>query len=395
MTHARRVISFINIAHVVDHMFMLIFPTAVIGMTASFDMSYGELLTLSLGGFIAFGAGSLPAGWLGDVWSRRNMMAVFFFGIGTAAILTGFASGPTGIAAGLTLIGLFAAIYHPVGTAMLTAHADRLGHEIGVNGVFGNLGVAFAALITGGITQYLGWRAAFIIPGVLVIAVGAAFLLLVPDRPAPAPKTKASAGPIPRGVMVRAFAILAVVTIAGGLVFNATTIVMPQLFTERLADLVSTPLGVGALTCLVFVLGATSQLIVGRLIDRYSLRAVFVPLAALQAPCLLLAATTGGWVLLPLAVVMMFAIFGQVTINDGMVAHYTADRWRARAYAVRYLVSFGASACAVPLVAFMHDHGSGFAGLFPVLAAFGGAVFAGALVFPGRPRRQPAMAAAE
>ncbi|GGB26526.1 MFS transporter [Tistrella bauzanensis] len=395
MTHNRRVITFINLAHVADHMFMLIFPTAVIGMTSAFDMSYGALLTLSLGGFIAFGAGSIPAGWLGDLWSRRNMMAVFFIGIGAAAIATGFAQGTTMIAVCLTGIGLFASIYHPVGTAMLTAHAERLGREIGINGVFGNLGVAFAALITGAITQYLGWRWAFILPGAVAVVTGLLFLMLVPDRPAPAIRSRGATGSIPRGVMVRAFAVLAMVTIAGGLVFNATTIAMPQLFTERLADLVSTPMGIGALTALVFVAGATSQLIVGRLIDRYTLRQVFLPLAALQAPCLLLAATTGGWTLIPLAVVMMFAIFGQVTINDGMVAHYTADRWRARAYAVRYLVSFAASACAVPLIAWTHDGGTGFAGLFPVLAAFGGIVFVGAAIFPGRPRGQTVPAAAE
>ncbi|MBI3709508.1 MAG: MFS transporter, partial [Proteobacteria bacterium] len=154
MSSSRRVVAFINVAHVIDHMFMLIFPTAVIGMAGEFGLSYGELLALSLGGFIAFGAGSLPAGWLGDMWSRRNMMAVFFLGIGAATVLTGFAASPAMLAAGLTLIGLFAAIYHPVGTAMLVAHADKIGRTIGVNGVWGNMGVAFATLLTGALTQF-------------------------------------------------------------------------------------------------------------------------------------------------------------------------------------------------------------------------------------------------
>ena len=82
MTMSRRIIGFINIGHMIDHMFMLIFPTAVLSMGSTFARSYSDLIALALGGFIAFGAGSFPAGWLGDRWSRRNMMAIFFFGIG-------------------------------------------------------------------------------------------------------------------------------------------------------------------------------------------------------------------------------------------------------------------------------------------------------------------------
>lgn len=73
MNRPRTVIRFINAAHVIDHMFMLIFPAAVLGMAGSFDLDYAGLIGLSLGGFIAFGACSLPAGWLGDTWSRRRM----------------------------------------------------------------------------------------------------------------------------------------------------------------------------------------------------------------------------------------------------------------------------------------------------------------------------------
>jgi len=382
--HSKRVIAFINIGHVIDHMFMLIFPTAVLFMGASFDGSYGELLPLAVGGFIAFGVGSMPSGWLGDLWSRRNMMAVFFIGIGVATALTGLARTPWMLAVGLTFIGLFASIYHPVGTAMLTAHADRLGRALGINGVWGNLGVAFAALATGALTQWFGWRVAFMLPGALSVLVGLAFLRLVPDRAAP-PRTAAKfAGAVPRAVVVRAFSVLLLVSVVGGVTFNATTVSLPKLFDERLTMLAGSPLGVGVVVASVFVIGAMAQLIVGRLVDRFPLRTAFVPLAAMQAPCLLLAAWGSDWALLALAVGMMFAIFGQITINETMVAKYTTDRWRARAYAVRYFVSFGVSAFAVPMVALLY-HGAGFTLVYEVLAGFGLLVFVGALLFPHRP----------
>ncbi|WP_448189377.1 MFS transporter [Azospirillum sp. sgz301742] len=390
---SRRVIAFINAGHAIDHLLMLIFPTAVLGMGDSFGMPYGELLALSLGGFIAFGAGSLPSGWLGDHWSRRNMMAVFFIGTGAATVLTSFAATPWQLAAGMTAIGVFGSIYHPVGTAMLTAHAERLGREIGVNGVWGNLGIAFAALAAGGLTQALGWRTAFAVPGVVAIAIGVLFAMLVPDAPAPRRAAARTTVDLPRAVVLRAFAVLAATTVAGGVVFNAATVSLPKLFDERLLAVAGTPLGVGALVSAIYVVGATSQLLVGRLLDCYTLRRVFIPLAALLAPGLALASVVEGWALVFPAVLMMFAIFGQVTINDTMVAKYTTEAWRARAYAVRYLVSFAASALAVPLVGVLHEAG-GFAVLYQVLALFGVVIAASAAVFPHRPGEVQAIPAA-
>jgi len=385
MANTDRVVGFINIAHALDHLMVLIFPTAVLGMGASFGDSYGNLLALSLGGVIAFGAGSLPAGWLGDRWSRRNMMAVFFIGIGVAAIVTAFSTTPLMLAISLTFVGLFAAIYHPVGTAMLVAHADKLGRTIGVNGVWGNMGVAAAAAATGAITQYLGWRWAFVIPGVAAIALGVAFLALVPDERIAKASLKRAAAAVPRSVVVHAFAVLVLVTSAGSVVFQAVTNANSKIFDERLSLLAHNPLWIGILLAGVYVIGAMAQLIVGHFVDRHPLRTVFLPLSLLQGPCLLLAAWAQDWTMLLLAVAIAFAIFGQVTINDAMVARYTDQAWRARAYAFRYVVSFSAGACAVPLVAFLHERTGGFNLLFLVLAGFGSLVFLGALLFPHRP----------
>jgi MFS family permease len=208
---------------------------------------------------------------------------------------------------------------------------------------------------------------------------------MVPDERNTQKVVKRAAAPLPRSVVIHAFAVLVLVTMAGSVVFNATTIAMPKVFDERLPLLAATPFRVGALVFVVYVIGAMAQLIVGHFVDRYPLRTVFLPLSLIQAPCLLLAVWAQEWAMLALAVGMMFGIFGQVTINDAMVARYTNHEWRARAYAFRYVVSFAASACGVPLVALLHDRTGGFALTFAVLACFGALVFVGALLFPHRP----------
>jgi len=386
----------LNLGHALDHLLMLIFPTVVLAMSAELGRGYADLLPLSLGGFIAFGACSIPAGWLADRWSRTGMMTVFFFGIGVASILTGLASGPVQIALGLTLIGVFAAIYHPVGIAMLVANRENVGRVLGVNGVFGNVGVAFSALLAGALAATAGWRAAFIVPGAIAIGVGVAFAMVVRGSRVQAPTRRASpAAKLSRADLARVFGVLTVATACGGVIFNATTISMPKVFDERLTALTSSTLGIGMLVCGVYLIAAMAQLCVGWWLDRRSLKSVFVPVVALQVPLLLLAGTMDNYFMLATAVAMMFFVFGQIPINDAMIARYAAEEWRARAYAVRYVVSFSASALAVPLVAWIYKTSGDFRALYYLLGTLAFLTFGAALLFPsGQEKTAPKEAAA-
>jgi len=396
MSQPRVTAAFLNIGHAVDHLMMLIFPTVVLAMTASFGSDYRAMLPLSLGGFIAFGAGALPAGWLGDHWGRRPMMIVFFIGIGAAGMLTSLAQTPWQIAAGLTLVGLFGSIYHPVGIAMLVKDQKRLGRALGWNGLCGNLGVAFAAVSAGALSDLAGWRAAYAVPGAIAIAIGVTFAWLVPSVPAPAGTVVGGTRRVTHDDETRrVFVLLTIATICGAVVFNATTIAMPKLFDVRLIALVHTTFGVGLLVCFVYVIAAFAQLLVGWLIDDRPLRDVFLPLALLLAPLLLLAGALSNWPMLAVSVAMMFVVFGFIPITDAMVARYAHDAWRSRVYAVRYLVSLVASSIAVPLVAFLPPERAGFVWIFAVLLVFAAGILATAWLFPrGTRAATPAVAEA-
>ena len=384
MSTRARVDWFLNVGHTLDHLAMLVFPTAVLAIGVAWDKPYSELLPLALGGFIAFGAGSIPAGWLADHWSRRGMMALFFFGLGGATILTGFARTPLEMAAGITLMGVFAAIYHPVGIAILVSDKGaNLGRALGVNGVYGNAGLAFAALLTGALADWASWRAAFFVPGVVALACGFGFLAA--SRGVALTKAAANRGParVPRALLARVFLIVAVATACGGVIFNATTVSMPKVFDERLSTLTDTNFGIGVLVCITYLVAAMAQLLVGWWMDKRSLKRVFVAVAAMQVPLLFAAGSLAGYGMLLVAIAMMFFVFGQIPINDAMIAKYTAEEWRARAYAVRYVVSFGASAMAVPLIAWVHRAYGDFQPLFAILAAIAALTLIAALAFPG------------
>lgn len=362
-----RVIGFVNAAHFIDHYSMLIFAAAVIIMGPALGMTYADLLPYATPGFIAFGAGSLLTGWLGDRWSRRHMMVIFFVGIGVSMISVGLVQTPLQLGAALLSIGIFASIYHPVGTAMIVSYANKLGREMGLNGVCGNLGVASSALVTGVIGQYLGWRFAFIIPGTITILIGIVFASTVVHEDRTGTRQAAAQARVAKQDMWRVVLALLIVVIAISTTFNAVTVALPKLFAERLADLTRSPALLGVIAACVYVFGAVTQYTIGKLLDRHSLKTVALPLSFVLAPLLYLAATLSNLPLILASIGIVMGAFGQVTVNDAMVGKYTSEEWRSRAYAVRYFVGFTAAGISVGLVAWLYEHG----GFVTMLHAFG------------------------
>ncbi len=398
MTYPKRNFLFLNVGHLLDHFFMLIFTTAVLTMESEFADSYGRLLLLTTWSFFFFGGASLPAGWLGDKWSKPGMMLVFFFGIGTASILTGFSETPLHVEIGLALVGVFAAIYHPVGLAMVVSDAARVGRALAINGVWGNMGVALAALLTGGIAELYGWRAAFIMPGVISIAIGVlyAFHLMAENPEAAAAAKKKAMAAIPVGVQKRAFLFLIVAPMLGGLIFNATTISLPKIMDERLDALFDGTSEIGMITAIVFACAALAQLVVGELLDRYSTKKIYVFLVGAQLVMSSLAIAAAGWNSVFVALPLMLATFGLIPVNDWIVAHFISSEFRSRVYAVKSVLALGVGAIAVQVSGRLHEQTGSFDALFIVMAGCAATVLVAAIfLIPARRSAEHGTAAAE
>ena len=391
MTRFSAQFLFLNIGHLLDHLVMLVFATvAALYLAEAWNLAYDELIPYGTAGLVAFGAFALLAGWLGDKWSREGMMSVFFLGIGASAIATGFADTPLQIGAGLLAIGVFAAIYHPVGLAMVVEGRGRTGIPIAVNGIYGNMGVALAALVTGVLIDIAGWRAAFFAPGAVSIAVGVAWMLFLRGGPVAAPAAVAAARPAARqeggptrAVLIHVFAIVFFTTALGGLVFQSTTFALPEVFDERLAGFAGSATAVGGYAFATFTAAAFAQLLVGWLVDNHSIRWVFVGVAACQALLFAAMIHADGLLAFFIAVGFMLAVFGQIPINDVLVGRMAKNEWRARAFAARYIVTFAVAATALNLIAWLHERW-GFEALFMVLAAAAAAILCGAFMLPKR-----------
>ncbi len=380
----------LNVGHFLDHLFTLIFATvAALALHREWGLGYADLLKYATPGFFAFGVFALPAGWLADRWSREGMMSVFFIGIGLCSIATSFARSPLELALGLFVIGVFAAIYHPVGLAIVVEKWKNTGMRIAVNGVWGNLGVASAALVTGYFIDHGGWRIAFVAPGIVSILIGIAYTLIMwPDivrpRPPKRARTTASAlAPNIKALLVRVSAIVFLTTAVSSIVFQSTTFALPKVFDERLGGIAMSATALGQLAFLVFALASMGQLIVGHFLDRLGPRTVFMTAAAIQVVFFAVMPGLSDWAALLCAMAFMLAAFGQIPINDYMIGRLAEGEYRARIYGVRYVVSFTVLAAALPLIAFVYENW-GFDALFRVLAASAAVILAAVALLPQR-----------
>lgn len=348
MAPSRMTSLLLNAAHAIDHMFLLIFATAVGAIALDFGVAgWEDLMPYGAGAFLMFGLGSIPAGRLGDLWGRRAMMLIFFFGMGVSALLVAATQGPWQIGIALALLGLFSAIYHPVGIPMLVQSAARPGSVIGINGLAGNLGIAAAALVTGFLVKWGGWRTAFIVPGLVCIALGFVFARVAPRETEAPSKRKPTLKPIPPSMMVRVLFVLTAVAISASLLFNFTTNGNAELLRERFTGLIEDPAMLGILLAGIYTIGAFSQVVVGELIDRVHLKRLFFGIVAMQAPLFLLASNATGWWFALVAVGYMVSIFGAIPFTDALVVRYIDDRMRSRVTGVRLAISFGVSSAAV------------------------------------------------
>jgi MFS family permease len=385
-THRRLVSLLLNAAHGIDHMFLLIFATAVASIAQDFGYTnWEDLMPYAVGAFAMFGLGSLPAGRLGDLWGRRVMMIIFFLGIGGAAVLTALTQNAWQLAAGLTLIGAFAAIYHPVGIPMLVQNVPNPGAVIGVNGLAGNLGIAVAALVTGLLVKWIGWRAAFAVPGLVSIACGIVFAIVCPkETEAPSKrkgKAKVSLSP---AALVRAFTVMTVAAVAGSLVFNFTTNGNAQLLSERFAGVIEDPALLGTMLAAIYALASLAQLVVGRLIDAMPFKPLQLWMSVIQVPLLILAAYSSDWGFFVALLAVMVFVFGSIPFTDAMIVRYVDDRLRSRVAGMRLTVAFGISSLAVWLLGPMVK-GMGFATLLWAMAVIAALRAAVVLLLPDEP----------
>lgn len=391
-TSSRVALAFSSVGHTYSHLFAPTFFVVALALENELGMTHGEVIALIVLGNMLYGLAAPLSGWLGDKWSPAGMMALYFFGLGGGMILTGLSETPFQMVVFLALTGVFGSIYHPVGFAWLVSQVEKRGQALGINGVFGSIGPSVAALSAGVLTDAISWRAAFIAPGVLIVATGVMFFILlkrdvIHDRET----VPAQVHVATKGEVLRVISVLAVTMLCTGLIYQSTSPALPKVFSDRLADMGSDGvLGIGVLVALVYSVAGAFQIIAGRMCDKYPLKRVYLLAFISQVPFLILAAQFGGGILLFAALVMVAANQAALPVENTLVARYAPKERRAFAFGLKFIIAFGFSGLGVWLEGIIYDATGGLHWLFMLLAALAVVGFSISWLLPNETARPPA-----
>tara|TARA_B100001123_G_scaffold184673_1_gene211433 strand:+ start:2090 stop:3298 length:1209 start_codon:yes stop_codon:yes gene_type:complete len=362
---------FSNTGHALSHLFMMIYPTVVLALEVEFSQPYHVLISLMLAGNILFGAAALPAGYLGDKWGAINMMVVFFLGTGLSAILVGFANNEIQIVLSFALVGFFGSIYHPVGIAWIARTINNRGKALGINGVFGSAGMGIAPIMAGILTDLFSWRAAFIIPGIFCVAIGVILLVfsfkgLIQEYE---PEVERDIPESPEGDMKKGILLLLFTVACTGLIYQATSFMLPKLIEMRLSDFLGDGLiGVGAMVSIIYFVSGGMQLLGGWMADRFQLKRVYLICWVLQVPLLIIAGFLNTALIFPVLAMMVVANTIGSPAENSLFARYSPPQWRSTAFGVKFVLALGVAALAVPLVSWAHKLVGEFTWLLVALA---------------------------
>ena len=373
---------YLNISHFLDHFIMLVFAKAAYDAGRHFGLGYEDIMAYGVGGFVLFGGMAPLAAHLADRFSRSALMVVFHFGIGLAAILASMTQSVWQLAAAIGLIGVFAAIYHPVGIAMLIQSNRRIGFRLGINGVFGNMGVAAAPLVIGILLTMGDWRLCFLVSGLFCISYGIAFVMALDgDAPVIAKATKsASAGFAPNWRLALGAMLLS--TASGGFIFGAMTFVVPRYFEISLPDISTSVAVTGLLASLVYACASFSQIGVGWLIDRVPPKWVLMTVGIGQLIFVALAARYTDYALFFAMLIAMCFVFGQIPITDTILSRYVPDDWRARMLSVKFMINLSIGASVLPICGVILQNGYAMSSLFSVMSGLACLVVLAGVLLP-------------
>lgn len=376
---------YLNISHFIDHFIMLIFAKAAYDAGLEFGLGYEGIIIFGLSGFILFGAMAPIAAILADKYTRSTLMVIFHFGVGISAILCSFANSSVELGIWLGFVGIFAAIYHPVGIAMLLKNSKNLGFRLGINGVFGNLGVAAAPLITGYLLLIANWRLSFIIPGFICLLFGLIFIFALRPEVQPKSEEKATEKKIPFAPKwQRALFALALTTTSGGFIFGSITFIIPRYFEIELSNLSSSVAVTGLLASVVYAVAGFAQLGAGWLIDRFSEKVILFVVGLGQIIFIFLASIVTDLQLFFITLIATSFVFGQIPLVDTIMARYIPDHARGKILSIKFVLNLSVGASVIPVSSLLLKAGYELSTLFSLMSGLAIFVVLASIILPSR-----------
>ena len=379
---------YLNIGHLLDHFMMLIFAKAAFDAGREFGLSYEEIIVYGTLGVVLFGAAAPLAGWLADKYSRAILITVYPFGLGLGSFLAAFSQSTEMLGLSLGILGFFAAIYHPVGIAMIVKRPGKVGLRLGINGVWGNMGVALAPILTGFLIAYADWRLGFFIPSIICLLFGISQLFAFIEQDETEVKVdntkkSKSSSVLTEGWQTVLFC-LSIVTLSGGFIFGSLTFLIPRLFEVNMLQISNDVAITGLLAGLVYAIASFSQIGTGWLVDKIPPKYVLAVMGLGQLIFIYIASQSSDFGLLFIMLAAMIFVFGQVPITDVILVKYVKDSWRGRVLSIKFMVNLSAGASVLPITSLLLKNGYNFSFVLQCLAFISISVIIAGMLLPNK-----------
>ena len=332
------------------HMFAAFYFVIILTIEKEWNISYDQLIRLWTLGALLIGLGAIPFGWLSDKWSRSGTMTIMFIGMGLASILCGLSSSIVLLFISLSLLGLFCSIYHPVGIPWVIHSANKQGRALGINGIFGGVGIGSGAFVAGTLTELLNWQLAFIIPGFVSIIIGFVLIYFIFIN-------KISYKNIfinnieqdhSRNEMILISLIMLISMFALGLTFHNTQTALPKVFEIRIDNINSIQIGL-MIGIIYFISGATT-FVGGLLADQFNLKKIYLIGIFLQFPCYLAIAYVSGYSLVVLCILAAVFNASILPTENLLLSKFTPQKYHGVVYGIKFILAFGSGPISVFLI---------------------------------------------
>jgi len=363
----RKILFFTSITHFLTHFYVLVFPALVMPISRDFGLPIATVLNISFWMYLLYGLLALAWGWVSDHWGHKWAMACGILLASFGFVLAGIVRSVALVTVAFAMVGVGSSAYHPSGIALVSQGIRERGRAMGINGVWGNVGIASVPFVVGLLNYLIGWRTGLIALGSVGVAVGIASLA----TPFSIQKHSdvISVKKLESRVALRLFIVFCFGVTFAGFMYRSYTVILPvffearlgnisQLFQNLISERVSEVKNVPAFQTLVanliatcvYLLGIIGQVIGGRVADRHSLKWAYFISFSCALPFIAAVVLLQNVFLIPAAGFFLLFVLGIQPIENSLLAYLTPARWRSMSYGIKFTLTFGAGAFAVKLV---------------------------------------------
>ncbi len=357
----RRLLTNTCFGHFLCHFNVLFFPPLQLPLVKRLGLELDSVMALGFWMYLLYGVMSLPWGYLADRLGPRALTMTMYLGGGFSGLAAAWwLDTPALLAVALACLGMFSAIYHPVGLGMVTKGVRRMSHGLGLNAVFGGLGLATGPFIAGVCNNLWGPAAAYLVLA-LVNFAGVGLMLLLPIPQTRHEVARPSAQKNGKGL---AFMILLMAMMTGGFIYRGATVVMPPYLELKSSGILSWLSGfygqglsanlvASLIVTVMYLVGMLGQYVGGHTGERADSRLAYLSFHLLAMPAIFVMAWLSDLPLVGVVFIYWFFMLGTQPVENTLVAHLSPARFRHSAFGLKFVLTFGLGALSVQAAGWM------------------------------------------